>query len=396
MIVSFPGIRTVRMKLNTDILPFEKLPPGPEAIVVTRNDTIQTRAGDTVLTGQRLSDDLVSPLTGNVTALEKILDPSGKPVTLVRITRAAQEIMVSSLGPVADISSKSSKELITLLQDLGFSGIGSLKSETVIINTLDADPAILVNLQSFRETIGTIREYIDFAKVISGARRIIIAVPRGIQCLAQEKCGDRAEIRAIDPVYPNGHKEIISKKCVPGVPGTAVIGMEKLRALATAVKFGKPRQERPLTLIAPGVRKNLLVRVGTPLSYILKNYQITLHANQKLVLNGIMRGTPQYSTDFPVTNSLHGIYVQDDTEVFLFKDTPCINCGRCSSVCPVNLRVHMICRNAEYEIFESCRQQNIAACIECGLCTYVCPAHRPLNQLLRFAKASMEKEDAKE
>ena len=55
--------------------------------------------------------------------------------------------------------------------------------------------------------------------------------------------------------------------------------------------------------------------------------------------------------------------------------------------------VHLINRNAEYGLFDRCRDLNVSQCIECGLCAYNCPAHRPLIHYIKYAMAQIEEAD---
>jgi electron transport complex protein RnfC len=69
---------------------------------------------------------------------------------------------------------------------------------------------------------------------------------------------------------------------------------------------------------------------------------------------------------------------------------PCVNCGRCIDICPVDLQVQLIGRYAEFELFEPTAELGIDQCFECGLCAAVCTARRPLLQYIRLAKAGLE------
>lgn len=64
----------------------------------------------------------------------------------------------------------------------------------------------------------------------------------------------------------------------------------------------------------------------------------------------------------------------------------CIACGRCSSVCPMQLQ--------PYEILSERGYRNIRAlahvCIDCGCCDYICPSELPLRSLIARYRAKSE------
>jgi electron transport complex protein RnfB len=69
---------------------------------------------------------------------------------------------------------------------------------------------------------------------------------------------------------------------------------------------------------------------------------------------------------------------------------PCIRCGACDAVCPVNispLSLYAICADSEKSSQPPAR--GVRGCIECGACDAVCPADIPLAAIFRFAKGRL-------
>ncbi|MCH8060271.1 MAG: 4Fe-4S dicluster domain-containing protein [Proteobacteria bacterium] len=68
-------------------------------------------------------------------------------------------------------------------------------------------------------------------------------------------------------------------------------------------------------------------------------------------------------------------------------EMPCIRCGNCAAVCPVQLLPQQLfwyaCADEEAKI----RSYGLTDCIECGCCDLVCPSHIPLTFDFRMAKA---------
>jgi electron transport complex protein RnfC len=71
-------------------------------------------------------------------------------------------------------------------------------------------------------------------------------------------------------------------------------------------------------------------------------------------------------------------------------EKPCIHCGRCIDVCPMNLlpnKLDALCENHKNYDAQKC---GIKSCIECGCCSYICPARRYLAQKIATTKKQIE------
>ena len=69
---------------------------------------------------------------------------------------------------------------------------------------------------------------------------------------------------------------------------------------------------------------------------------------------------------------------------------PCIRCGECAVVCPINLLPQQLFWYSESDHFEQLQAYDLAACIECGKCDGVCPSQIPLVQHFRDAKYKID------
>ena len=77
------------------------------------------------------------------------------------------------------------------------------------------------------------------------------------------------------------------------------------------------------------------------------------------------------------------------------KSTPCINCGRCAGLCPMQLYPGRVEKSLNHNKTENLLEMNVTACMECGSCAYVCPAKRPLVMSMKEAKEILRKEQSK-
>ncbi len=68
---------------------------------------------------------------------------------------------------------------------------------------------------------------------------------------------------------------------------------------------------------------------------------------------------------------------------------PCIRCGECANVCPIQLLPQQLFWHSQSENLVQLQAYNLSACIECGKCDVVCPSHIPLVHDFREAKGKI-------
>jgi electron transport complex protein RnfC len=68
---------------------------------------------------------------------------------------------------------------------------------------------------------------------------------------------------------------------------------------------------------------------------------------------------------------------------------PCIRCGDCAKVCPVNLLPQQLYWHSRADNHDKLAYYHLKDCIECGCCDYVCPSHIPLAQYFRASKSAL-------
>ena len=109
----------------------------------------------------------------------------------------------------------------------------------------------------------------------------------------------------------------------------------------------------------------------------------------KLISGGPMMGAAIFTLDFPVTKISSSLLAFTEDPVGSMPAGPCINCGRCVSVCPSRLIPKMMMDYAER--FKDGKFEDIGGmeCMACGCCTYVCPAGRMMTQAFNRARKSV-------
>jgi electron transport complex protein RnfC len=228
---------------------------------------------------------------------------------------------------------------------------------------------------------------------LTGAGRVILAVPGPLWEVASGIAGDSIDICKVKPFYPNGLPEILVRDMarIYNFDSHLFLKVEKLVAAVKALQEDQPFVHKVVTVIDENGAENFRVRIGTPLKNLLKLKDCHLKTSDKIIIGGPFRGYASFSTDIPITEDMDSIYVQSLDETVHYHNNQCMNCGRCVKACPVNLDVNLIGRYSEFSLFEKCSEMGAAVCIECGLCAYYCPSGRSLVQFIRLAKSEIEK-----
>ena len=140
-----------------------------------------------------------------------------------------------------------------------------------------------------------------------------------------------------------------------------------------------------------GTMKLVSARLGTPISSIFAENQVTVNEKDKLIVGGPLTGSSIYAEDYPVSTDTDAIIVQDAADVFMVSDYPCINCGECVRVCPTKVQVNMLVRLLEAGLYqEAVDEYDLYSCIDCGLCSLVCTAKIPVFQYIKLGKYELK------
>jgi electron transport complex protein RnfC len=270
----------------------------------------------------------------------------------------------------------------------------SSKIETVIINGVECEPYITADDRLMQERAAQIIEGALILQKMVQAQKVIIAiekdkaqaVERMQRCLPSDEA---IEIKVVPNGYPSGsekqliyflsHIEIAADR-LPSEFGFVMFNVGTAYAVYDAIVQGKPLISRVVTLYPS---QNVDIRIGTPIDTLIDNAQDTI------IQGGNLMGIPVENHAAPVTKVTSCLWV--NTQSVPKKEQPCIRCGFCASVCPVNLLPQQLYWFVQGKQNAVAQENGLLDCIECGACAYVCPSEISLVDYYRQAKQEIKK-----
>jgi electron transport complex protein RnfC len=321
------------------------------------------------------------------------------------------------LTPVAEPEKLDKAALSALAREMGIVGLGGATFphavkyatpankpvDTLILNGAECEPYLSADHQLMLA---------EAERIVGGARlirqaveipRIVIGIERNkqdaIAAMQKAAAGDEAITVVGLPVhYPQGGEKqltfALTKRIVPegGLPldvGVMVVNVGSCHALHRAVYEGRPIVDRVVTVSGTVAKPaNYLVRIGTPVEWLVDTSGGLLPETRVLIYGGPMMGLAISRQDIPVTKGCSGITALAKSSA-LDAESNCIHCGRCAAVCPMKLvpaTIDKLMRKAMYEESEKAGAMN---CLECGACAWSCPAKRQLTQSCRACKRAI-------
>ena len=176
-----------------------------------------------------------------------------------------------------------------------------------------------------------------------------------------------------------------------GSAGAVVCNASTPYAVYQAVQKNKPLIERVVTVTGKGVKepKNLLTRMGTPISALLEAAGGLPADAGKVINGGPMMGRAMVNLDSPVTKGCSGITVMSGRDAVRREASQCIKCAKCVAACPMGLEPYYLSKMTQKKGWDALEEQMITSCIECGCCQASCPSYLPLLDWVRLGKQTV-------
>jgi len=276
----------------------------------------------------------------------------------------------------------------------------------LVLNGVECEPYISCDDALMREQADEILAGAQILMHALAVEHCFVAVesdkPEAISAIADvmtELQDNRIAIKQVPTIYPSGAEDqivqLVTNKEVPtgGLPtdvGCVVQNVGTAAAVYRWICKGEPLISRVTTVTGDGIPApmNVFARIGTTAADIVNfvgGYTDNVH---HLVIGGPMTGRSVTTDKIPLVKATNCILVMSDEEQF-GNEQPCIRCGDCAAVCPVQLLPQQLFWYACSDNEAKLRSYGLIDCIECGCCDLVCPSHIPLTADFKMAKARM-------
>ena len=381
------------------------------------------KVGDTVLAGQIIGEsggfisaNVLSSVSGTVTAIEPRMQVSGFPVMSIVVESDGKYELVEGAGKKRDIDTLSNDEIREAVKASGIVGLGGAGFPTsvklmpkndaaidyFIANGSECEPYLTSDYRLMME---------EGEKIVGGVKVCLRLFPNAQGIIAIEdnkpeaikhmkglvKSEPRIKVMELKTKYPEGGERqlinavtgrYINSSMLPADAGCIVHNVATLLAIYEAVAEGKPLMEKVITVTGDAMAspKNVRVRLGSSYKKILEACGGLKTEAHKFICGGPMMGQALYELDCPVTKPSSALCAFVHDEVAENPTTPCIRCGRCVAACPEHLVPPMLVKAANADDMEGFEKIGGMECMECGTCSYVCPARRPLTQTFKQAR----------
>lgn len=213
---------------------------------------------------------------------------------------------------------------------------------------------------------------------------------------------ERIALKQVPSIYPSGGEDqlvqLVTNREVPsgGLPtdvGCLVQNVATAAAIYDWIEKNEPLISRITTITGDGIPMpmNVRSRVGTTVADVV-NFAGGYTENAKqLIIGGPMTGRSVTTDRVPLVKATNCVLVMSETPS-PGPEMPCIRCGDCAAVCPVQLLPQQLFWYACADDEKHMRSYGLTDCIECGCCDLVCPSHIPLTADFRKAKGRIREQ----
>jgi electron transport complex protein RnfC len=394
----------------------------PSTPVVAKGDKVKVGQLIAKATGF-VSANIHSSVSGTVTNIDLVADHLGikKEAITIKVENDEWQEDIDRSDKIVKEIKLSAGEILKKIADSGMVGLGGAAfpshvklsvppgktAEYLIINAAECEPYLTSDYRVMLEHAEELMIGIQILKKAVGVPVAYIGIeinkPKAIEKLnALTSEYEGIKVVPLKKKYPQGgEKQLIkavTNREVPsgGLPvdvGAIVHNVGTAFSVYEAVQKNKPLIDNIVTITGKNVsvQKNLLVRVGTPVSKLLEIIGGIPEDTGKVIFGGPMMGKAASNPDAPTQKSTSAVLLMPEAESHRKQTSACIRCSRCVYACPMNLEPYLLKRLSECKMFEESETNSAHDCIECGCCVYSCPAGIPLLDYIRLSKTEVLK-----
>ena len=432
---TFPmgGVHPSENKLSSakpiEVLPLPEVVNIPLAQHIGAPAVAKVAKGDKVLTGQLIAEagsfmsaNIHAPISGTVTAVDMVANGQGLRQMMITIKREGDEWAegIDRSETLVKECSLSAQEIIAKIKEAGIVGMGGAtfpthvklsipagkKAECVIINGVECEPYLTSDHRTMLEHGEELVVGVTILMKAVGVDKAYIGIENNKPDAIAHLSKIAAQYKGIEVVplkvrYPQGgEKQLIAAvtgRQVPPPPalpidvGAVVCNASTTFAVYQAVQKGMPLIQRVVTITGKNLRepKNLLTRMGTPVSALIAAAGGLPENAGKVINGGPMMGRAMVNLDSPVTKGCSGITVMSEKDARRREASQCIKCAKCVSACPMGLEPYFLSKMTQKKNWDELEARMITSCIECGCCQSTCPAYLPLLDWVRLGKQTV-------
>ena len=408
------GVHPSERKEYSEHIALERFPE-PKTLVISMSQHLGAPAnpivqvGDTVKVGQKIGEaagfisaPVHSSVSGTVIAVEPRMHATrGSEVMAVVIESDGKDTLHESVKPNKDLDSLTPDEIIDIVREAGIVGMGGagfptcvkLKPakpvDTILLNGCECEPLLTADHRVLLEFADDIIYGLKAILKTTGAEKGLIVIednkPDAIE-LMQAKVADidNIEVVVAKTKYPQGAEKTLIKRVmgrqVPrgGLPadvGVIVDNISTVKAISDAIQTGMPLIERVATVTGE--------KIGTSVKEMIDYCGGTTDDDVLIKMGGPMMGFELSDLNVPMMKGSNGIIAIDTDQT---AEQPCIKCGRCVDVCPMDLSPLYFSKYADEENWQGMKDMNVMDCVECRCCQYICSSKIPLVAKIKAGK----------
>ena len=432
---TFPmgGVHPSENKLSSakpiEVLPLPEVVNIPLAQHIGAPAVAKVAKGDKVLTGQLIAEagsfmsaNIHAPISGTVTAVDLVANGQGLRQMMITIKREGDEWVegIDRSDKLVKECSLPAQEIIAKIKEAGIVGMGGAtfpthvklsipagkKAECVIINGVECEPYLTSDHRTMLEHGEELVVGVTILMKAVGVEKAYIGIENNKPDAIAHLSKIAAQYKGIEVVplkvrYPQGgEKQLIAAvtgRQVPPPPalpidvGAVVCNASTTFAVYQAVQKGMPLIQRVVTITGKNLKepKNLLTRMGTPVSALIAAAGGLPENAGKVINGGPMMGRAMVNLDSPVTKGCSGITVMSEKDARRHEASQCIKCAKCVAACPMGLAPYFLSKMTQKKNWDELEARMITSCIECGCCQSTCPAYLPLLDWVRLGKQTV-------
>ena len=426
------GLRLPAHKADSTSTPIGNMPvPSQLVLPITQHagDPAQpiVGIGERVLKGQLVAEpegELGAPVHASSSGKVVAIEPwpvhrrygDAAPCIVIECDGVDQAITAPEVLP--DFGAIPADALLTRILQGGIVGLGgaafptaqklmqalTCKLEYLILNGVECEPFISCDDVLMREHAREVAVGAQILMHALGIGNCYIAVesdkPEALQALTEalgDLNDDRLVLKLVPTIYPSGGEDqlvqLVTNREVPsgGLPtdvGCLVQNVGTAAAIFDWIVSKEPLVSRVTTVTGDGIARpmNVRVRLGTTVADVVNFVGGYTERAQHLIVGGPMTGKSITTDRVPVVKATNCILALS-AHPSAGEEMPCIRCGDCAAVCPIQLLPQQLFWYACADDEDRLRTHGLTDCIECGCCDLVCPSHISLTANFRIAKA---------